>query len=163
MTNIPYPMPHDQMPHHEMSLPLADRVAGGGLIWLLGRVLIGGLFLVSGSQKLMGLDQFAAYLVQGGIPGNIAPALAPLAACAETLGGLFIVLGFVTSWTSLLMIIFTLAAAFVAHRFWDFDGQIRALQQAHFMKNIMIVGAFCLLYVAGGGPYSIDRWRRQRR
>jgi uncharacterized membrane protein YphA (DoxX/SURF4 family) len=30
------------------------------------------------------------------------------------------------------------------------------------MKNIMIVGAFCLLYVTGGGPYSIDRWRRER-
>jgi uncharacterized membrane protein YphA (DoxX/SURF4 family) len=33
----------------------------------------------------------------------------------------------------------------------------------HFIKNIMIVAGFCFLYVAGGGPYSIDRWRRHHR
>jgi uncharacterized membrane protein YphA (DoxX/SURF4 family) len=37
---------------------------------------------------------------------------------------------------------------------------MRMVQTAHFEKNMMIAGAFCLLYVAGGGPYSIDRWRR---
>jgi putative oxidoreductase len=118
---------------------------------------------MSGSQKLMGLDQFAAYLTKAGIPENIATILAPIAATAETLGGLLIVLGLVTSWASLLMIAFTLAAAFIGHRFWEFEGQIRGLQQSNFTKNIMIAAAFCLLYVAGGGPYSIDRWWRHRR
>jgi len=39
---------------------------------------------------------------------------------------------------------------------------MRMMQTAHFEKNMMIAAAFCLLYVAGGGPYSIDRWRRLR-
>ena len=39
---------------------------------------------------------------------------------------------------------------------------MRMMQTAHFEKNMMIAGAFCLLYVAGGGPYSVDRWRRFR-
>ncbi|MCC6888108.1 MAG: DoxX family protein [Hyphomicrobiales bacterium] len=150
------------MRRHNVSLPLAERVAGGGLIWLLGRVVLGGLFLVSGAQKLMGLDQFAALLVKGGIPEGLAAVLAPVAAGAETVGGLCIVLGLATSWASLLMIAFTLVAAFVAHRFWEFEGGMRVLQQNHFIKNIMIVAGFCLLYVAGGGPYSLDRWRRTR-
>ena len=30
------------------------RAAGGGAIWLLGRVLLGGLFLMSGIEKLDG-------------------------------------------------------------------------------------------------------------
>jgi putative oxidoreductase len=155
MTNLPLSM----SPNH-MSLPLAARVTGGGAIWLLGRVILGGLFLVSGAQKLMGLEGFAAMLVKNGIPETVAPALAFVAASAETIGALCIVLGFMTSWASLLMIAFTLAAAFIGHRFWEFDGEMRMLQMNHFIKNIMIVASFCMLYVAGGGPFSIDRWRR---
>ena len=48
----------------------------------------------------------------------------------------------------------------IAHRFWQAPPEMRMMQTAHFEKNMMIAGAYCLLYVAGGGPYSIDRWRR---
>ena len=39
MTNLPLSIP----PNH-LSPPLAARVAGGGAIWLIGRVVLGGLF-----------------------------------------------------------------------------------------------------------------------
>jgi len=159
MTNAQWTVPHD--PNH-LSLPLNERIAGGRGMWLIGRLLIGGLFLMSGTQKLMGLDQFAATLVKGGIPDTIAPMLAPIAAGAETIGGLCIAIGLFTSWASLLMIAFTVVAALVSHRFWEFEGAAAQTQMAHFMKNIMIVGAFCLLYVSSGGPCSIDRWWRDR-
>jgi len=143
-----------------VSISLAQRAAAGGPIWLLGRVVLGGLFLISGAGKLMAIDQFAAMLVQNGIPDHVAPALAWLGAGVETIGGLAIVLGLATSWASLFMIAFTIVAAFIAHRFWEAPPDLRMLQTAHFEKNMMIAGAFCLLYVAGGGPYSLDRWRR---
>ncbi len=143
-----------------VSPALAFRVPAGGAIWLIGRVVFGGLFFLSGTQKLMGIDQFAASLVKNGIPEQIAPLLAWLGAGVETIGGLFIVLGLATSWSSLFMIAFTIAAALIAHRFWDAPPDMRMMQIAHFEKNMMIAGALCLLYVAGGGPYSIDRWRR---
>ena len=139
---------------------LANRATGGGAIWLIGRVVLGGLFLMSGIEKLAGVDQFAASLAKNGIPDQVAPMLAWLAAAVETIGGLCIVLGFATSWASLVLIAFTIAAAFIAHRFWDAPPDMRMMQIAHFEKNMMIAGAFCLLYVAGGGPYSVDRWRR---
>ena len=141
---------------------LANRAAGGGVIWLVGRVVLGGLFMMSGIQKLSGIDQFAASLANNGIPVEIAPLLAWLGAAVETIGGLCIVLGLATSWASLVLIAFTIVAAFIAHRFWQAPPEARMMQTAHFEKNMMIVGAFCLLYVAGGGPYSIDRWRRLR-
>jgi putative oxidoreductase len=147
---------------YQLSLPLNERVTFGRGIWLLGRLLIGGLFLQSGIHKCMGLDQFAASLVKSGISDSIAVVLAPVAAGAETLGGLLIVLGLATSWASLLLIAFTICAAFISHRFWEAPSEMAAIQQAHFMKNMMIVGAFCLLYVAGGGPCSVDRWWRDR-
>src|SRR4051812_15448837 len=79
---------------------LAFRVPGGGAIWLLGRIMLGGLFLMSGLGKLMAPDGFAASLANGGIPESLAPLLAGLGAGLETLGGLCIVLGFATAWAS---------------------------------------------------------------
>ena len=143
-----------------VSPSLANRAPGGGVVWLIGRVVLGGLFLMSGIQKLSGIDQFAASLAKNGIPVAIAPMLAWLGAAVETIGGLCIVLGLATSWASLVLIAFTIVAAFIAHRFWQAPPEMRMVQTAHFEKNMMIAGAFCLLYVAGGGPYSIDRWRR---
>jgi putative oxidoreductase len=143
-----------------VSISLAQRAAAGGPIWLLGRVVLGGLFLLSGAGKLMAIDAFAATLVKSGIPDHFAPSLAWLGAGVETIGGLLIVLGLATSWASLFMIAFAIVAAFIGHRFWEAPPDLRMLQTAHFEKNMMIAGAFCLLYVAGGGPYSIDRWRR---
>jgi putative oxidoreductase len=143
-----------------VSPSLANRAPGGGVIWLIGRVVLGGLFMMSGIQKLSGIDQFAASLAKNGIPVEIAPMLAWLGAAVETIGGLCIVLGLATSWASLVLIAFTIVAAFIAHRFWQAPPEARMIQTAHFEKNMMIAGAFCLLYVAGGGPYSIDRWRR---
>jgi putative oxidoreductase len=148
-------------PEH-LSLPLNERIAGGRGVWLLGRFILGGPFLMGGVEKLMSLDKFAATLVKGGVSDQFAAVLAPVAAGVEAVGGLLIILGLFTHWASLLMIAFTLIASFVGHRFWEFDGEVRMLQMANFMKNIMIVGAFCLLYVAGGGPCSIDRWWRDR-
>jgi putative oxidoreductase len=158
MTHAQWTMPQ----HHHAATPLAERVAGGGVFWLLGRVMVGGLFLSSGLQKFMSLDQFAASLVKNGISDSFAPVLAPVAAGAETIGGFCIMVGLATGWAALLMIVFTIIAAFVSHRFWEFQGDMAKIQQAHFLKNMMIVGGFWLLYVAGGGPYSIDRWRRER-
>lgn len=145
-----------------VSPALAFRVSGGGVVWLIGRIVLGGLFFISGSQKLMAIDPFAASLVKNGIPDQFAPVLAWLGAGVETIGGLLIVLGLATSWASLFLVAFTIVAAFIAHRFWQAPSEMRMTQTAHFEKNMMIAGAFCLLYVAGGGPYSVDRWRRLR-
>ena len=145
-----------------VSPALAFRVPAGGVAWLVGRVIFGGLFLMSGTEKLMGIDQFAASLVKDGIPDQFALALAWLGAGVETIGGLCIMLGLATSWASLFLLAFTVIAAFIAHRFWEASPEMRMMQMAHFEKNMMIAAAFCLLYVTGGGPYSIDRWRRLR-
>lgn len=145
-----------------VSLALALRVPAGGMVWLVGRVILGGLFFMSGAEKLMGIDDFAASLVKDGIPDQFALALAWLGAGVETIGGLLILLGLVTGWASLFLLAFTIIAAFIAHRFWEAPPEMRMMQTMHFEKNMMIAAAFCLLYVTGGGPYSIDRWRRLR-
>src|SRR6059058_4964795 len=82
--------------------PWIDRAAAAwsDVVWLFGRILIGGIFVQSGFQKLMGLDAFAAGLARNGIPGAIAQVLAPVGAAVEFVGGLAIVFGLMTRYAA---------------------------------------------------------------
>jgi len=127
---------------------------------LFGRILIGGIFVQSGFQKLMGLDAFAASLVRNGIPAAIAPVLAPIGAGVEFVGGLAVVFGLMTRYAAVLMIVFVIVATLISHRFWELQGPDRRTQTVQFAKNVAIIGGFLFAFVTGGGRLSLDRWRR---
>jgi putative oxidoreductase len=131
---------------------------------LLGRVLIAAVFIPSGFAKLSNLDGFIASLDGRGVP--LASVLGPIGGLIEFLGGIAIVVGMNVRFASVLMILFTIAATLIAHRFWEFEGAARRTQQTQFFKNLAIVGGFIFLMVNGGGRYCIDRlWqgRSERR
>jgi putative oxidoreductase len=135
----------------------------GDLLILIGRILVGQLYVVSGWGKLMGLTGFAAYLVKNGVPEGMTGVLSVVAACIEFFGGLAIVLGLAIRWTAPLMLIFTIVAAFVGHRYWDVvDPVMRAGQKNNFYKNAAICGGFLFLMVSGAGRFSIDGMFRRR-
>src|SRR5437868_164399 len=74
-----------------------DRIAagiGGEALWLLARLLIGGIFVQSGSAKLLGLGAFAASLAKAGVP--MPGVLAAIGAAVEFCGWLAIVAGLKT-------------------------------------------------------------------
>ena len=57
---------------------------------------------------------------------------------------------------------FTIAATLIGHRYWEIaEPAARRMQQSHFAKNITIIGGLILLYVTGGGRFSIDGLRRR--
>jgi putative oxidoreductase len=126
---------------------------------LLARILLGGIFVVSGYGKLMGLSAFAASLAQKGVP--FAPTMALIGAPVEFFGGLAIVLGIETRYAAALMVAFVIVATLISHRFWELQGAARQMQQTQFSKNIAIIGGFVLLFAAGGGRLAVTRlWRR---
>ena len=129
------------------------------LALLLGRVAIAAVFIPSGFTKLLHLEGFIASMDGRGVP--FAWLLAPLGALIEFLAGIAVVVGLNVRIASLLMILFTVAATLIAHRFWEFQGAARQTQQTQFFKNLAIVGGFVFLMVNGGGRYCIDRlWQR---
>lgn len=129
---------------------------------LSGRVLLGLIYVISGISKLMNLDGFAASLEKSGVP--MSGFMAMLGALVEALGGLAVVIGFQTRYAAVLMVLFTVAATLIAHRFWEFTGPPRQMQQTHFMKNLSIIGGFLLLAACGAGRYSFDGlWRGRSR
>jgi putative oxidoreductase len=133
--------------------------ASSDALLLVGRILLGGIFVISGYGKLFGLAAFAASLEKNGVP--YASALAPVGACVEFFGGLAIVLGIEVRAAALLMIAFVIVATLISHRFWELEDAVRRAQVTQFSKNVAIIGGFVLLHAAGGGRFAIERiWRR---
>jgi putative oxidoreductase len=131
----------------------------GDQLLLVGRILLGGIFVLSGYGKLMGLAAFAASLETKGVP--FASGLALIGACVEFFGGLAIVLGIEVRYAAMLMTAFVIVATLISHRFWELQGALRQAQTTQFSKNMAIIGGFVLLLAAGGGRFALERlWRR---
>jgi len=129
---------------------------------LIGRIIIGQLFLVSGFWKMLGLSAFGASLAARGVPTP--QALAVLGACGEFFGGLALLLGFKTRWAALVLVLFTIVATGISHRYWEFsDAAVRRSQEANFYKNVAIIGGLFYAFAIGGGRFGIDGlWRGRR-
>jgi putative oxidoreductase len=142
----------------DMTTLRADSLWQNFLI-LLGRLLIGWIFLESGWRKLIGMDAFIASLANRRVP--YASLLGWIGAAVEFLGGLAIMLGFYTRCAALAIIVFTVIATAIGHRYWEIaDAGLRRNQASHFSKNLAIIGGQILLLVTGGGRFSWDGWRR---
>ena len=133
-----------------------DRTAVGSqdALLLLGRVLLGAIFVESGFGKLMNLAGFAAGLEGQGLP--FAYALAAVGAAVEFFGGLAVVLGAWTRVAAFLVAGFTVVATLIAHRYWEFPPEAQRMQHIQFMKNLAIIGGLLVLIGAGAGRFSVD-------
>src|SRR6202048_1869891 len=119
---------------------------------LLGRILIGLPFLVSGLGKLAAFGPTTAYISSAGLP--FAPLGWAIAVAFEVGGGLLLILGFRARGVASGLAVFTLAAAiFFHHDLADRN------QMIHFLKNIMIIGGLLPIDDFGAGRHSVDARR----
>ena len=123
---------------------------------LLGRVLMSLLFIWGGWGKLMAPVATQAMLASHDLP--LVQVGWVLAVVVELGGGLAILFGLFTRPVGLVLAMWCVATALIAHtNFADRN------QEIHFMKNMAMTGGF--LYVAsfGAGAWSLDAWRAARR
>jgi putative oxidoreductase len=152
MANDPHPStgPYQPMSH-------AERISAQwrDFLILVARVLIGWIFVSGGWAKIFGLEAFIAGLERQNVP---APSvLGYVGAATEFFGGLAIVLGIGTRYAALAILIFTIMATLIAHRYWDFtDLAAQRQQRTQFFKNLTMMGGMILLFITGGGRFSID-------
>jgi putative oxidoreductase len=126
-------------------------------VLLLGRLLVGALFVPAGLFKLIGFSGTVGMLAAKGLP--VPEIWAVLAILCEFGGALLVVIGFQTRLMALVMIIFTLFATFLVHTFWTMQGPEAMANQINFFKNLAICGGLLFLHVAGAGRLSWDGWR----
>ncbi|MGA9084376.1 MAG: DoxX family protein [Pseudolabrys sp.] len=139
-----------------------DGLAAGtsDIILLVGRILIGWIFVRSGYGKIFDIPSYAATFPPRGLPTFLAYIAVP----AEFFGGLALMFGFATRYAALVMVVFMLVATFSSHRYWDFaDAAARRAQDSNFYKNMAILGGIFFLFACGAGGISVDVWLRKQR
>jgi putative oxidoreductase len=123
---------------------------------LLGRVLIGLPFAMSGLGKLAAYGKTTAMIAAVGLPF---PPLAYAAAVVVELGGgLLLVAGYQVRLAASALALFSIAAAVSFHS--NFADQN---QMIHFLKNVMMAGGLLEITAFGAGAFSLDqRFSRYR-
>jgi len=129
--------------------------AKSDLLALVGRVLLGLIFVLSGWGKLTGFAGAAGYIASKGLP--MPEVLAGIAVAIELGGGLALVVGFKARWAALAIAVFLVVISPIFHNFWDAPAAQAMNQQIHFMKNVAILGGMLMVMAFGPGRFSIDK------
>lgn len=116
---------------------------------LLGRILIGSMFLMAGISKLFGFAGIVGYIVSVGLPSP--ELLAVIAIIFEIGGGLSLILGYKAHHGALALVLFTILASVFFHT--NFGDQT---QMALFTKNFAIIGGLLYIMTFGAGAFSLD-------
>jgi putative oxidoreductase len=126
-------------------------------LFLLGRILFGGFFLLSGYRHFTGVAAMAPYAASKRVP---APQLAVVGSgVLLALGGLSILLGMRPKWGVLCLALFLIPVSFAMHNYWaDKDPQMRQNNQIQFHKNMALLGA-ALMLLAIPEPWALSLGR----
>ena len=124
---------------------------------LVGRILLGLLFILAGLGKIGDFNGTVGYVASGGLP--MPAAVTVLTIAVELGGGLLLVFGLFTRWAALALAVFSVLSAIVFHNFWASPEAERMMQSTQFLKNLSIAGGMLVLAVFGPGTISIDAKR----
>ena len=120
---------------------------------LLGRILIGAPFVMSGLGKLAAYGATVGYIAAMGLP--VPPLAFVLAVVTELGGGLLLLSGYRARVVSVAMAVFCVVTALFFHHNWADQNQM-----IHFLKNVMLAGGLLQIVYFGAGPLSVDASRK---
>jgi putative oxidoreductase len=119
-------------------------------VGLLGRVLMSAIFIWAGYNKAVTPSATMAMIGHYGLP---LPGAAYAVTLIVELGlGIVFLIGFRARLTALVLAVWCIATAMVAHYHPGDTGQM-----IHFMKNICMAGGFLQVVAFGAGRISFDR------
>jgi putative oxidoreductase len=119
-------------------------------VGLLGRVLMSAIFISAGYSKATAPTATMAMMGHYGLP---LPGAAYAVTLIVELGvGIMFLLGYRARLTALVLAVWCIATAMVAHYHPGDTGQM-----IHFMKNVCMAGGFLQVVAFGAGRFSVDR------
>lgn len=122
---------------------------------LVGRTLLGLIFIVSGYGKITGFTGTAAYMASKGMP--MTEVLLACAIAVELLGGLLLVAGFKARWAAAAIFLFIIPTTIIFHNPAGLSGQEAQSQMINLLKNLSIMGGMLMVVAFGPGAWSVDR------
>ena len=127
------------------------------IAFLIGRVIVGGFFLMNAFNHFAQFNMMTGYAKSKGVP---APALAVGGSGVLLfLGGLSLLLGYHPTIGAGLLVIFLLGVSFGIHNFWTVqDQQEKMGEMVNFLKNMAILGLLLMtLAIPRPWPMSFGR------
>ena len=116
---------------------------------LIGRILLGAVFIMSGLGKLGAPGPVQGYIAAVGLP---APLLAYVVALVvEVGGGALLLVGFRTKAVAAVLAAFCVLTAVVFHRALGDQNQL-----IHFLKNFAMAGGLLQIAAFGAGRIGLD-------
>ncbi len=135
-------------------MPAANPALNQTLL-LVGRVLIGLLFLIFGVRSIMYFAGSVGYFTKLGFPSP--EAMVVLAIVIQLVAGIALVVGWKTRWAAWLLVAYVVIATLMAHRYWEYDAAQYVPQMTNFFKNLAIIGGLLYSAVMGPGRHSVDK------
>jgi len=108
------------------------------ILWFVGRLLLGGLFVVAGIRHFFILPPVTQAIAARGIPAAILVLLSGTA--FEIVAGLALIFDFYPARAALGLAAFTVAASVLLLNFWDMEGPARANAISTCQSNLAIIG-----------------------
>ncbi len=113
-------------------------------LFVIGRILLGGYFIISGLNHFKHLQMFTGYAGSKGVP--MAKEMVMLTGAMLVLGGLGILLGIYIELSVLILAVFLIGVTFKMHQFWKITDQMaRVGEEVNFKKNLALLGAVLML------------------
>jgi putative oxidoreductase len=140
-----------------MTAPISasSNTALTNFIALVGRILLGFLFVQGGYNKLFnGTAGTIATMTSHGIPyANILV----WGAVAVELGiGLCLMAGLLARWAALILAAYTLTLALIFHAYWLAPAAEARFDRIIFYNHLSIIGGMLIVVAFGAGCYSLD-------
>ncbi|KGA17535.1 hypothetical protein GM51_10175 [freshwater metagenome] len=115
------------------------------LIIVIGRILFGGFFLMSGINHFAKLEAMTGYAKYKKLPAAKLGVL--ISGLMLVIGGISIILGYYADLGALLLAIFLVLAAVIFHNFWkETDATAKQNEMLGFMKDMALAGAALILF-----------------
>jgi len=125
-------------------------------VFLAGRVLFGGFFILSGIRHFQHLPIMTKFTGAKGFP---APKLSVIGSgLLILLGGLCVLLGCRPLWGIAAITLFLVPVTLVMHNYWaDTDPMTKQMNQVNFLKNMALLGAaWMMVLIPEPWPFSVS-------
>ncbi len=114
------------------------------IAFLLGRILLGGFFLMQGITHFTKLEMMTGYAASKKVP--MPKAAVTVAGVLLLIGGLGILTGLYISASLMALVLFLVPVSFMMHPYWrETDPQMKMADRVNFMKNMALLGAILIL------------------
>ena len=121
------------------------------ILFLVGRVIFGGYFLMSAWNHFAKHGMLAAYTESKGVP--MSGLMVYVSGLLILFGGAGILLGVYVGWAVAALVLFLLPVSFMMHNFWkDTDPNMKMSNMVNFTKNMALIGA-ALMFLAIPMPW----------